>query len=112
MSAKPYVGPLRPPRRRERMLDTEPLFRPGALVEVALDVGDGRVERWRGEVVRAASGERRSVELCPFGCSNTIEFPLEDVRESYVDDVRPGSPVYQAIARNQAMRIYRGGKLR
>jgi len=82
--------------------DTMPLFVPGSIVEVALDAGAGRTERWIGLIVRGASGERRSVELQPAGCSTSIEFALEEVRSC----VRCAAPS-PMIERLQAMRVGR-----
>lgn len=93
-------------KRREREQDTSVLFRPGACAEVLLAVGDGH-ERWRGQIIRGASLQRPSVELQPFGCSTSIEFPLEQVEECFVDELRWGTPIYDSISRLQAMRAGR-----
>ncbi len=90
----------------ERARDTSVLFRRGAFAEVLLAV-DGTHERWRGEILRGASLQRPSAELQPFGCSTSIEFPIDVVVECFEDRQRWGTPVFDAIAKLQAMRVGR-----
>ncbi len=97
-----YAMRRRPPSEDDRGL----AFAVGACVDVLVDLGTRR-ERWRGEVVRAASGQTRSFELRPFGWSEsagTVEIDLGSVVgiERYAGAF--GSGAHASIERIQCLR--------
>lgn len=88
--------------RPRRPSDTSLLFREGAEVDILVEGG----RRLRGTIARAASLQHPSVDVTPLGVSDkggVITVMLDVITDVREHGLRPGTPLYESVARIQQM---------